>query len=108
MTRTALPPDLISTMTMEDAMQLMRAVAYQTGYKEGYQKGFQDGTVGGSLVTLNELKPALSDGLRHGSPECGRAMSALRGQHSSSQDDQVESQEDDDIWMTFDSEDDED
>lgn len=99
MTRTALP------MTIENAMQLLREVAYKTGYEDGYKKGFQDGTVGGSLITLNELKPALSDGLRHGSSECGRAMSDLRGQHSSSQDDQMESH---DIWIAFSLEDDED
>ncbi len=44
--------------------------ALEKFFGEGYKKGTED--------TINNLKSALSDGLRYGSPECGRAMRKLR------------------------------
>jgi len=49
-------------------------IGRQQGFFEGHAVGQYTGFVG----AVNMLKPALSDGLRHGSPECGRAMQGLR------------------------------
>ncbi|MCM1233066.1 MAG: hypothetical protein NC489_23325 [Ruminococcus flavefaciens] len=39
-------------------------------YNEGYDDGFED--------AKNEDKPAISDGLRNGSSECGKALRKYR------------------------------
>lgn len=40
-------------------------------------QGYNDGSAQGYVTAVNSLKPALSDGLRSGSSECGKAMQAL-------------------------------
>lgn len=57
-----------------DAVQPFLLQAYLTGHRDGFEKG----RALGYLEGINSLKPALSDGLRHGSPECGAAMRGLR------------------------------
>ena len=42
-----------------------------------YMQGYNDGSAQGYVTAVNSLKPALSDGLRSGSSECGKAMQAL-------------------------------
>ncbi|NMG17720.1 hypothetical protein GPA24_19735 [Aromatoleum bremense] len=56
------------------AIQPFLLQAYMTGHQDGFEKG----RALGFLESINSLKPALSDGLRHGSPECGAAMRGLR------------------------------
>jgi hypothetical protein len=53
-------------------------VAFNAGVHVGEQRGLIAGEMVGYLKALNDVKPALSDGLRHGSPECGRLMQSLR------------------------------
>lgn len=53
-------------------------VAFNAGVNVGEQRGLIAGEMLGYLKALNDVKPALSDGLRHGSPECGRFMQSLR------------------------------
>jgi hypothetical protein len=43
-----------------------------------YAQGYNDGSAHGYVTGINALKPAISDGLRHGSSECGKAMNSLR------------------------------
>lgn len=45
-------------------------MTYTTGYNAGYGDGVND--------SLSQYKSAISDGLRCGSSECGRAMRGLR------------------------------
>ena len=47
-------------------------------YKLGFMQGFRDGYACGVEDTTDHYKPALSDGLRKGSPVCGRAMNNLK------------------------------
>ena len=69
----------------EAALQGMRPmlrVAFESGRATGRQEGFAQGVATGEVLgyiqAVNALKPALSDGLRCGSSECGRAMQGLK------------------------------
>ena len=53
-------------------------VALKLNFERGYQQGFQNGVPTGYALCLQKMSPAISDGLRHGSPECGRAMRDLK------------------------------
>lgn len=53
-------------------------VAFNAGVNVGEQRGLIAGEMLGYVKALNDVKPALSDGLRHGSPECGRFLQSLR------------------------------
>ena len=55
---------------------VLRAV-YEQGHTRGFFEGHTAGEMTGFVSAINSLKPALSDGLRRGSSECGRAMQAL-------------------------------
>lgn len=64
----------------EEALKLA-AQMYDLGYANGTANveqremaAFQAGEVSGYLKAVEELKPAISDGLRNGSSECGRVM----------------------------------
>lgn len=46
--------------------------------RESYGNGYDDGYDDGASDTTEHYKKAISDGLRHGSPECGREMRKLR------------------------------
>lgn len=56
--------------------------AYDQGFTDGEASGFLKGLAAGRAIGFVEgvtsLKPALSDGLRHGSSECGKAMNSLK------------------------------
>ncbi len=54
------------------------SLAYDLGYTNGQKDGFQSGLATGFVAGVQSLQGALSSGLRHGSPECGRAMEALK------------------------------
>lgn len=65
--------------------------AYGTGHKVGYNAGVLDGIEIGQLTGyvagVNALTPAISDGLRHGSSECGKAMQGLKSMGAVADDD---------------------
>ncbi len=44
----------------------------------GYAKGFENGIAVGYALALEQTKPAVSDGLRNGSSECGKNMRSRR------------------------------
>ncbi|MBC5853229.1 hypothetical protein [Vibrio metschnikovii] len=46
----------------------------RTAYRNGFSIGNQQGISTGYQTAIDNMKPAISDGLRHGSPECGRVM----------------------------------
>lgn len=65
----------------QNAIQMalqVAAVAAEHAYDKGLSDGVNLGSIMGYVQAINDLKPALSDGLRHGSPECGKAMRTLR------------------------------
>ncbi len=62
---------------MEMALKAAEAAA-DAAYDQGFQNGFNAGTTVGFVQAVNALKPALSDGLRNGSSECGKAMQNLQ------------------------------
>lgn len=47
---------------------------YEKGLVEGYDRGYDDGFEDGYYQRKEEDKPAISDGLRKGSSQCGKAM----------------------------------
>ena len=53
--------------------QLLSAT-YKKGIVYGYDKGYDHGFEDGYEKRKGEDKPAISDGLRHGSSECGKSM----------------------------------
>ena len=53
-------------------------VAYQAGRELGFAEGFVTGKAVGFVAGVNSLTPAVSDGLRRGSSECGRAMQSIK------------------------------
>lgn len=55
-----------------------RAEGQQQGYQVGFQQGMQAGRQLGFVEGVNALTPAVSDGLRHGSPVCGSMMQGLK------------------------------
>lgn len=48
--------------------------AFMEGIVEGYNIGYDDGYDDGTSI----MKKAVSDGLRHGSKECAKAMKTFR------------------------------
>lgn len=54
----------------------------EVGRAQGYGKGFADGVQTGELIGfaagVDSVKSALSDGTRHGSSECARALESLK------------------------------
>ncbi|MGY5718694.1 hypothetical protein ACXHQ0_15730 [Vibrio antiquarius] len=59
------------------AMQAAEA-AFESGYNSGFFNGYQVGETVGYVRGIDSLKAAVSDGLRHGSPECAKAMQSLK------------------------------
>ena len=55
-------------------MNSVAEMAYDKGVVDGIELGKQLGLVAG----ITSLKGALSCGLRHGSPECGKALESLK------------------------------
>lgn len=62
---------------LEIAMAAAR-VAYDQGYGDGATKGVEEGIRIGFVMGVQSVQAALSDGLRHGSPECGRALEGMK------------------------------
>ncbi|ATP52066.1 TPA: hypothetical protein ACNV18_002073 [Pseudomonas putida] len=56
------------------AINALVEIAYDQGFSDGHGVGNQVGFVGGVM----SLKAALACGLRHGSPECGKALESLK------------------------------
>lgn len=54
------------------------AQAFEEGAEEGYRKGYDDGFEDGVDSEREAFKPGVSDGLRHSSSECGRAMNRFK------------------------------
>ncbi|KTC06311.1 hypothetical protein OQB66_21770 [Pseudomonas syringae] len=50
----------------------------EIAYDGGFANGFEAGQAVGFTAGISSLKGALADGLRHGSPECGRALESLK------------------------------
>ncbi len=50
------------------------ATVLQQAHDIGYASGFEKGTAFGYALALEHTKAAISDGLRHGSSECGKNM----------------------------------
>lgn len=61
----------------QQTLDLIYAMA-EKAYDAGMAHGFSVGQSVGFVAGLASVKAALSDGLRHGSPECGKAMRSLR------------------------------
>lgn len=61
-----------------DAAKVAFAKGLDVGQQQGFYMGHAVGQYTGFVGAVNMLKPALSDGLRHGSSECGRAMQGLQ------------------------------
>lgn len=53
--------------------------AYNEGVIDGYGKGYKDGVED----TKEKFKPAIADGLRGGSSECGRMMNTYKDSNNS-------------------------
>lgn len=62
---------------VDNTLAQLLEVAHRKGLIEGYDKGYDEGYEDGYNLRKNEDKPALSDGLRYGSPECGRSLRKL-------------------------------
>ncbi|WP_065759555.1 hypothetical protein [Pseudomonas defluvii] len=56
------------------AINALVEIAYDQGFANGHEVGNQVGFVAGVI----SLKAALACGLRHGSPECGKALESLK------------------------------
>jgi flagellar biosynthesis/type III secretory pathway protein FliH len=54
------------------------AAGDKQGHERGFKEGFTAGRFLGTIEGMNALTPAVSDGLRHGSPVCGSAMRSMR------------------------------
>ncbi len=52
--------------------------AFEEGVIEGYNAGYDDGYDDGVNRTKDDFKSAVSDGLRHKSGECGKAMNKFK------------------------------
>ncbi|ENA27129.1 hypothetical protein HMPREF1487_09342 [Pseudomonas sp. HPB0071] len=50
----------------------------EMAYDQGFSGGFEVGKQVGFVMGVASLKSALSCGLRHGSPECGKALESLK------------------------------
>jgi len=53
-------------------------VAYEQGVEHGFAAGYVAGQQVGFIAGVISVQDALSSGLRHGSPECGKALESLK------------------------------
>lgn len=63
---------------LENEIRLREQLIHQHGVRIGYREGYKRGFEKGYQTHKDSIKPALSDGLRKGSTECGKAMNALK------------------------------
>jgi len=61
-----------------EAAMATASMAYERGYHDGATKGLETGIGIGFVMGVQSVQAALSDGLRHGSPECGRALEGMK------------------------------
>jgi len=66
-----------SDTNKQKTMNLILRMA-ETAYDEGMSDGFEVGKYVGFVAGVTSMKSALSCGLRHGSPECGKALESLK------------------------------
>lgn len=64
------------------SLEAIISTATTQAYQLGFYEGFQAGQLVGYVEGVNALTPAISDGLRHGSPACGKAMQGLKNMHA--------------------------
>ncbi|MGP9796979.1 hypothetical protein ACT3UJ_06440 [Halomonas sp. 86] len=62
---------------MEASLATISA-AYDRGHYEGYGKGMNDGKAVGFVAGVQSTQAALSEGLRLGSSECGKALNGIK------------------------------
>ena len=58
-------------------VQLLHEV-FTLGLRDGYDRGYDHGYADGLEKMKNSFKPAISDGLRKGSTECGKKMNSFK------------------------------
>ena len=66
------------TPALKVAFQAGREVGFAEGRKVGRAEGLEVGQQLGYVAGVNAMTPAVADGLRHGSSECGKAMQGLK------------------------------
>lgn len=71
-----------SLPSLEEIILAATQTAATQAYQLGFYEGFQAGQLVGYVEGVNALTPAISDGLRHGSPACGKAMQGLKNMHA--------------------------
>ena len=59
-------------------MAPMLKVVFDRGLEQGFAQGFNMGHQLGYVAGVNDMTSAVSDGLRHGSSECGKKMQQLK------------------------------
>lgn len=64
-------------MGLERMLNLVQE-AFEEGVFDGYNAGYDDGYGDGVGTTKDDFKSAVADGLRHKSPECGKAMNKFK------------------------------
>lgn len=61
----------------QEALAFINAIA-EMAYDQGFADGLEIGNQVGFVAGVTSLKGALACGLRHGSPECGKALESLK------------------------------
>ncbi|MYN39174.1 hypothetical protein GTP55_07300 [Duganella sp. FT109W] len=88
--------------TQRDEMFQAILPSLKVAFDAGFAQGFEAGRAIGLVEGINAMTPAVSDGLRHGSGACGRAMQSLKnlgldtGENTNEADDEDEDDEDED------------
>lgn len=74
--------DLLAKAAADAAGRQAFSIGREVGREEGRQEGRVEGQAVGEYVGfvagVNSLKAALSDGTRHGSPVCAKALESLK------------------------------
>lgn len=63
---------------LDNYLQEIMMAAKKSGYLLGYRNGYDDGNQDGYNAGRKSTTPAVSDGLRHGSSECGSLLNSLK------------------------------
>lgn len=67
-----------STLPQKVDFNSWLADTLQKAHDIGFASGFEKGTAFGYALAMEHTKTAVSDGMRHGSSECGKNMRARR------------------------------
>lgn len=65
-------------MAALNAALVAAEVAYEQGLEHGFAAGYVAGQQMGFIAGVISVQDALSSGLRHGSPECGKALESFK------------------------------